>query len=409
MVQELQGLVDALAERLGRAILVEDSDQRVITYSAHADEGDEVRKEAILRRRSPAHAVSWAQRFGISAARGPVRVPGNESLRLASRVCVPIRHGETLLGHMWFVDEDETMTDGEIELATDSAPQFALALYAYRMASERAARREAETVRYLLLGEEGARSHAADVLRQEGRFEPGRHVAALVVRPRVAGDEPPPDGVRLGLETALGTVSRRLAPRSALALVRFDHGVVLVATEARPARAAVAEHAGVLEECLVEIFGPAPGDVPLVGVGDPRRTLAEAHDSYAEALRAARIAAQGEAAGIGRIAYWSELGVYRLLAQLPADEAAGAVLHPGLERLLAQPRSRTLVETLETYLDAAGSVQETAARLRLHRQSLYYRLERIERLASTNLRDGNERLALHLALKLARVNGRLAG
>ena len=85
------------------------------------------------------------------------------------------------------------------------------------------------------------------------------------------------------------------------------------------------------------------------------------------------------------------------------------MLHPGLERLLAQPRSRTLVETLETYLDAAGSVQETAARLRLHRQSLYYRLERIERLASTNLRDGNERLALHLALKLARVNGRLAG
>ena len=64
MVQELQGLVDALAERLGRAILVEDSDQRVITYSAHADEGDEIRKEAILRRRSPAQAVSWAQRFG---------------------------------------------------------------------------------------------------------------------------------------------------------------------------------------------------------------------------------------------------------------------------------------------------------------------------------------------------------
>ena len=40
------------------------------------------------------------------------------------------------------------------------------------------------------------------------------------------------------------------------------------------------------------------------------------------------------------------------------------------------------------------------------RTSLYYRLQRIERLAGTDLKDGNERLSLHLALKLAHLTGR---
>ncbi len=44
--------------------------------------------------------------------------------------------------------------------------------------------------------------------------------------------------------------------------------------------------------------------------------------------------------------------------------------------------------------------------MNLHRTSLYYRLQRVEQLAGTNLKDGNERLSLHLALKVARLTGR---
>ena len=43
--------------------------------------------------------------------------------------------------------------------------------------------------------------------------------------------------------------------------------------------------------------------------------------------------------------------------------------------------------------------------MRLHRTSLYYRLQRVEELAGTDLKDGGERLALHLSLKLARLAG----
>jgi DNA-binding PucR family transcriptional regulator len=90
-----------------------------------------------------------------------------------------------------------------------------------------------------------------------------------------------------------------------------------------------------------------------------------------------------------------------MLTQLPDRE-----LHPGLEGLLADAQYLPLLETLETYLDLAGSAVATSKALRLHRTSLYYRLQRVEELARTDLKDGGERLALHLSLKLARLSGR---
>jgi DNA-binding PucR family transcriptional regulator len=99
---------------------------------------------------------------------------------------------------------------------------------------------------------------------------------------------------------------------------------------------------------------------------------------------------------------WEKLGVYRMLSAMPAGE-----LHPGVERLLADKQYAPLLQTLETYLDLAGNALAAARALRLHRTSLYYRLQRVEELAGTDLKDGGERLSLHLSLKLARLAGRL--
>jgi DNA-binding PucR family transcriptional regulator len=41
--------------------------------------------------------------------------------------------------------------------------------------------------------------------------------------------------------------------------------------------------------------------------------------------------------------------------------------------------------------------------LGIHRQTLYYRLSRIERLTGLDLGEGEDRLLLHMALKHARL------
>jgi DNA-binding PucR family transcriptional regulator len=55
------------------------------------------------------------------------------------------------------------------------------------------------------------------------------------------------------------------------------------------------------------------------------------------------------------------------------------------------------------FLDHAGQAGRTAAELGIHRQTLYYRLSRVEKLTGLSLTDGEDRLLLHMALKGARL------
>ncbi len=64
-----------------------------------------------------------------------------------------------------------------------------------------------------------------------------------------------------------------------------------------------------------------------------------------------------------------------------------------------------MITTLETYLDLAGDAKASAERLSLHRGTLYYRLQKAERIAGVDLGSGSDRLALHLGFKLARLIG----
>jgi len=57
------------------------------------------------------------------------------------------------------------------------------------------------------------------------------------------------------------------------------------------------------------------------------------------------------------------------------------------------------------FLDCAGEAQRTAAQLRVHRTTLYYRLNRIEQISGLSLRDGRDRLLAHLALRLHHLYG----
>lgn len=61
-------------------------------------------------------------------------------------------------------------------------------------------------------------------------------------------------------------------------------------------------------------------------------------------------------------------------------------------------RGSDLVRTLAVYFDAAENASETADRLFLHRNSLLYRLERIQNLTGLDLKDTEVRLALQLGL-----------
>ena len=89
----------------------------------------------------------------------------------------------------------------------------------------------------------------------------------------------------------------------------------------------------------------------------------------------------------------------RLLQELARDrtlEPFRALVEPLVEH--DRERRSDLVKTLKVYFDAGANASEAADRLFLHRNSMLYRLARVEKLTGLNLKDPRARLALQLGL-----------
>ena len=389
----LQIIVDSLAADIGRDVAVDDRQIRWLVHSPHHEVPDPARMRSILTRRVTDEALAWAFSFGIEEAEGPVRLPANPELGAAARVCIPLRARDVLLGFMFIVDAEETLGAAELAQAEDAANEAAHVMYRERRLRELERERERWLLTHLLRDDGADADEAARALLAEGFLEAGR-VAVLAMR---ADAEPARCEIAIG--AALDRLRRLVPPRGGLELRHGDHGVFVTglddATAASPRD---------LAERLLSLADEAVRDeaievVTRVGIGGAhplpaaRRSYRQARDAVAVAHRVARF---------GRVAAWDELGVYRTLVRFP-QELDDEALHPGLVLLLADDAHAPLVETLEAYLDRAGDVKATAEALNLHRATLYYRLQRIEEITGTRLKVGEDRLALHLGLRLARL------
>ena len=139
-----------------------------------------------------------------------------------------------------------------------------------------------------------------------------------------------------------------------------------------------------------------PTPRPFAGLSAPFQGLTELNSAWDQARRAAR--ASLAETGLGPVAQWSDIGPYRLLTALPRHTPVDLAV-----RRLLEPAQRELARTAEVFLDSAGQAGRSAARLGVHRQTLYYRLSRVEQLTGLDLTDGEARLLLHMALKCARL------
>ncbi|MEU5529139.1 helix-turn-helix domain-containing protein [Micromonospora chersina] len=402
---ELQRIVDRVAARVKRPALIEDRRQRVVVYSEHTGLIDGVRRSSILRRHTTPEVIAWAREIGIMEARQPVRTPACPDLDLLPRVCVPIRHQDLLLGFVWFIDAADGMTDDDISVVTEAMPDLSLALYRENLLGELTSQREAEATRTLLVESPEARREAVRSLLTDGVVARDGQVTALVAQLAATRDDVLDDAARVALEHALVATRQWVGSRETLHLVRHDHGVLLLCGGRATGRAAADDAAAHLDQALrAATRGLSSVSRTVVGVGDDRPRLYDSVLSYQEAFQAARVGVQLPA--LGPVVPWADLGIYRLLSGVDARHLDVARVHPGLGGLLGDEAHQVLLETLEVYLDLAGNAHATAERLRLHRTTLYYRLQRVELLAGTDLKDGNERLCLHLALKLGRLTGR---
>jgi hypothetical protein len=388
----LQSCVDELAETLGRPVGVDDRHLRARAYSSHREHIDSVRLTSILHREAPPAVREWLGELGIRRSERPMRIPPNATLDMVARVCVPLRFQQTLHGYLWLIDEPVPLGDSELEQVSETVDQLAAELYRLRRIDDDE-RERLRTHALDLLGEDREAADNAARALLEGPLENTGFFAVLVVRPghRAAAGE------NIQREAALEQMRRLLPPRRIITVLRQDEPVGILA----------AASPGELETSATAV--QRSWDHALVALGGVRSDLADLAGSLHEAQRAAWVGAS--LPDYDSVVMWSRLGADGMIAglidgQVPTDALPEAIAKIGGAR--DGPR---LLRTLEAYLEHAGDASETARELHIHRSSLYQRLRRIEEAAEVNLQSGDDRLALHLGLRVRRLTGayRVAG
>lgn len=379
--QQLQLIAEQLADTLQRSVIIDDAALRPVAVTAQTGLVDASRVEAVLQRRTTARDRRMLADRGIFKAREPVTIPATDPAILP-RLCLPLVYRDRLLGFLWLIDEP-ALTAAQIQRAKDAAARAA------RLLQRRAARQAAESGTFaaladaLLGGDERHRAAAARKLTDEAALTGSPPYVLALIRYLAAA----PAGGRDDLLRVAGDLRRRAAP-----------GSFVVATPDQEELAAITtrDATGVLRDAARGVPGPQLA----IGTAGAAPQLAAVHAELDNARYAAEVAAAVPA--FGRAADWDELGSYALFQHLPRDQAAPERICRGITALLTE-RSGMYEATVRAYLDCGANAQQTAALLHIHRTTLYWRLARVADLLAVDLNRGDDRLKIHLALKLAEL------
>ncbi|MFD5424129.1 PucR family transcriptional regulator [Streptomyces sp. NPDC127084] len=403
MKGDYQELVDEISALLGAPATLEDRDFALIAFGAHDSEDDSamdpVRTRSILTRKSTPAVRSWFEGFGITRATGPVRIPAApEAGVFRDRLCLPVRHRGVVFGYVWLLDTEPGPARDRLAAAMEVAERIGVLL----SDEERAGSDLSRELRAALTAERDWQYDLAlATLRTAlGPDAEGTHTMVCAA-PWTSSDVP-------SARTVPGVSALCLMPWPGAGGSRGADRPDVSAADQPPAPPAHASQSPRPPQALAalvrlrspEALGPAHSAAGRLGgsagVALPRRGIGGLRLSWREASAAARAAHARPQ--LGPVADWSAIGPYRLLTALPRTAAPDPAVSP-----LLVPAHSELARTAEVFLDSAGQAGRAASELGIHRQTLYYRLSRVEQLTGLDLDQGEDRLLLHMALKSARL------
>ena len=118
--KDVQAGVDELADKLSKSVLIEDREQYPIWWSTKG-EVDPIRQATILYRNVEPAVAEVVNSFKINDAQSPVRTPALPELGMWSRISMPIRQAEKVVGYLWVLDQDNEIDESKysniVELA----------------------------------------------------------------------------------------------------------------------------------------------------------------------------------------------------------------------------------------------------------------------------------------------------
>ncbi len=255
-------------------------------------------------------------------------------------------------------------------------------------------------------------------------FFAGRHLGSLVL---TCAGEPPPDelllhALLLDLVTRPSMTGKGMQQQARLAgldpvgtycvmvlqPVDGDQPTTAGYDLQLPAGSVIAEHG-------TRTLVVAPGEDPAgllncwrqhaktshtVGIAGPARGASELAQSYREAQQTVDVLATLGRSGEATTA--QGLGIYRILLTYTGRQELAGLIEAQLGPVLREEQRRgvPLLATMDAYLDLGRRHAASARALGIHVNTLYQRLDTIDRLLGDSWREGHRATDLHLVLRL---------
>jgi purine catabolism regulator len=137
-----------------------------------------------------------------------------------------------------------------------------------------------------------------------------------------------------------------------------------------------------------------------VGIGRPRERLAELPSSFEEAAKAIHMARSFQ--NNHKVIHFDDLGLFRLFInsnQIETRQFISELISPLID--YDEKNNTELIKTLQSYFQCNGNMSKVAKQLFTHYNTISYRIDRIQQITKLNLENEEDRLYLHLALKLS--------
>jgi DNA-binding PucR family transcriptional regulator len=385
---DLFGLAQSLADRIHGMVSIENAQSHVLAYSASNDEADELRRLSILGRAGPPEHLEWIGQWGIfDALRSSdevVRVAERPELGLRPRLAIGIheppagaRRPPVFAGAIWVQQGSQPLADDADEMLRGAA------VLAARIMARLAARpsTHARRVQQLLGLADGEPADVPTIARELGLAD---DAAALI------GWDAPDTGARPPRLADVLALSASAFRRDALVASRGSRIYVLLPQTA-PTRSVTSWVRGAIGALRTEL-----GVELRAAIAAPIAGPAEVAAARTEVDRVLDSAERHPI--LGQVTTLAEARTTVLL-----DEIVTLV---GADKRLVDPRIRdlraqdpVLVETLRAHLDSFGDVGSAARALRVHPNTVRYRVRRIEKLLGTSLSDPEVRLLFSLGLR----------
>lgn len=142
------------------------------------------------------------------------------------------------------------------------------------------------------------------------------------------------------------------------------------------------------------------------GIGEPADSVGALHDSYQDACDALHLTARrtsgsathltARGAGGAPVHLISDLRIHQVLAAV-GQPARGRLLAVTAAELRAQPDWPVLRDTVTAWCEGGFNLVRAAEALHVHRNTVVYRMQKIEQLTGRPLRDHRTTMALYLA------------